>query len=83
MMFDLIYENEFVMKIKVFDDDLIYVYENDLIVKIIDVENLFFDELKMIVVRNIGIGILNIVVCLNDELIWIIGQSSIIKFYNL
>lgn len=81
MMFDLIYENEFVMKIKVFDDDLIY--ENDLIVKIIDVENLFFYELKMIVVRNIGIGILNIVVCLNDELIWIIGQSSIIKFYNL
>lgn len=81
MMFDLIYENEFVMKIKVFDDDLIY--ENDLIVKIIDVENLFFVELKMIVVRNIGIGILNIVVCLNDELIWIIGQSSIIKFYNL
>lgn len=80
MMFDLIYENEFVMKIKVFDDDLIY--ENDLIVKIIDVENLFFDELKMIVVRNIGIGILNIVVCF-DELIWIIGQSSIIKFYNL
>lgn len=71
MMFDLIYENEFVMKIKVFDDDLIY--ENDLIVKIIDVENLFFDELKMIVVRNIGIGILNIVVCLIDELIWIIG----------
>lgn len=82
MMFDLIYENEFVMKIKVFDDDDL-IYENDLIVKIIDVENLFFDELKMIVVRNIGIGILNIVVCLNDELIWIIGQSSIIKFYNL
>lgn len=81
MMPDLTYENEFAIKTKVSDDDSIY--ENDSTVKTTDAENSLLDEPKMIVARNIGTGTLNTAVCLNDELIWTTGQSSIIKLYNL
>lgn len=51
-MFDLMYENEFVMGNLVFD---VYVeYLNEFIINIIGKEVLMFKELKIIVVRNVG-----------------------------
>lgn len=51
-MFDLMYENEFVMGNLVFDVNV--EYENEFIINIIGKEVLMFKELKIIVVRNDG-----------------------------
>lgn len=51
-MFDLMYENEFVMGNLVFDVNV--EYGNEFIINIIGKEVLMFKELKIIVVRNVG-----------------------------
>lgn len=51
-MFDLMYENEFVMGNLVCDVNV--EYENEFIINIIGKEVLMFKELKIIVVRNVG-----------------------------
>lgn len=51
-MFDLMYENEFVMGNLVFDVNV--EYKNEFIINIIGKEVLMFKELKIIVVRNVG-----------------------------
>lgn len=51
-MFDLMYENEFVMGNLVFDVNV--ENENEVIINIIGKEVLMFKELKIIVVRNVG-----------------------------
>lgn len=51
-MFDLMYENEFVMGNLVFDVNV--ENENEFIINIIGKEVLMFKELKIIVVRNVG-----------------------------
>lgn len=80
-MSDSMYENEFALGNLV--SDVNAEYENEFTINTPEKEASMPKEPKIIVARNAGHGVLNCVVCLNDNKIWTSGQDSTMKLYNL
>lgn len=80
-MSDSMYENEFAMGNLV--SDVNAENENEFTINTTGKEASMPKEPKIIVARNAGQGVLNSLVCLNDNEIWTSGQDSTIKLYNL